>query len=84
MLRTFQVPEETSIAAISSMQTLIQSLNEQKDKIHPDYIKQDLAKMSELEEKYMSQLKDILGTEVRRDALIKYQKDLFLTYQVKQ
>jgi hypothetical protein len=84
MLRTFQVPEESSIAALSALQTLIATLDDQKEKIHPDYIKQDIAKMNELESQYMAKMKNILGTEVRRDALIKYQRDLFLSTRAQQ
>lgn len=84
MLRTFQVPEESSVAAISALQTMIAALHEQKEKIHPDYIKQDLAKMTDVEKQYLNQIKNILGTEVRRDALIKYQRDLFLSARTQQ
>ncbi|MCE3009845.1 MAG: FHA domain-containing protein [Proteobacteria bacterium] len=75
MLRTFEVPEEKTIAAISAIQSTVLELENRKEKIHPDFVNKDLAKMKEIELQTKDELKKILGTEVRVEALLQHQRE---------
>ncbi|MFN7454819.1 MAG: hypothetical protein ACK5RO_09200, partial [Pseudobdellovibrionaceae bacterium] len=84
MLRTFEVPEEKSIAAIAALQSTVLELEQRKEKIHPDFVSKDLAKMNELEQKTKEELKSILGTEVRVEALLQHQAEYLKQNLIRQ
>lgn len=81
MLKTFQIPEEKTIAAVGALASIVQTLQEKKEAIHPDFINKDLAKMKDFERQQLEGLKNILGSEVRVEALLKQQKEIFNDYQ---
>lgn len=80
LLKQWRVQEETSVQVLSTVNTLITTLNELKGKIHPDYIPQGLKKMTDLEAETLTKVKDMLGSEVRLEAFRRLEKRFYTSH----
>lgn len=79
-LKQWKVEEEKTIEALSVVNTLIKTLDEKKQAIHPDYVKDGLKKMDDLEAETVTRLIEILGSEVRYEAFRKQEKKFYLDH----
>ncbi|MNJ96853.1 FHA domain protein [compost metagenome] len=77
LLKTWRVDEDKSIKLLSATTALIKELNEKKSKIHPDFVKEGIAKMRELEAETLVRMKEILGTEVRLESYRRFEKNFY-------
>lgn len=73
----WRIQEETSIEVLAMAKTLVQSLEEKRKGIHPDFVKQNVEKMEELEKETLKKMEIILGTEVKLQAFKKFEKKFF-------
>ncbi len=78
LLKQWRIEEEKTIEILGSVNSLIKTLDEKRQSIHPDYIEDGLAKMNELEMKSASHLKDMLGSEVKYQAFRRYEKRFYI------
>jgi hypothetical protein len=76
----WRVQEEKTVQVISALHTLVGTLVERKQAIHPDYVKDGLKKMNELEAETMTRVKDLLGSEVRVEALKRLEKKTYMDF----
>jgi predicted component of type VI protein secretion system len=84
-LKKWKVQEESTVATISKISTLIGTLAERKAAIHPDFVKSGLKKMTELETATLAEVKELLGSEVRIEAFKRIEKKTYLDfYAVRQ
>jgi pSer/pThr/pTyr-binding forkhead associated (FHA) protein len=84
MLRTFKLEEEKIIELLGISSTLVKTLDERKQALHPDFVNQGLEKMKELEKETEGRMRELLGTQVRYEAFRKFEKRFFETYQPSQ
>lgn len=80
LLTQWRLEEEKAIEVISMANTLVTTLAEKKEAIHPDYVDQGLQKMDELELEITTRMKDLLGSEVRYEALRRFEKKFYEEY----
>lgn len=76
MFKTWRVDEEKTLQLIAISTSLIKELSENKNSIHPDFIKEGLQKMSDVEANALSRMKELLGTEVRVNSFLKFEREL--------
>lgn len=79
-LKKWRVQEETVIEVTARINTLVGTLAEQKEKIHPDHVKEGLKKMDDIESDTLNGVKDLLGSEVRVEAFRRLEKKTFLDF----
>ncbi|MFV8251256.1 FHA domain-containing protein [Bdellovibrio bacteriovorus] len=77
LLKTWRVDEDKSIQVISSANALVKELADRKTKIHPDFIKEGIEKMRELENQTLARMKDVLGTEVRLESYRRFERNFY-------
>lgn len=77
LLKTWRVDEDKSIQVLSISSALIKELNEKRQGIHPDYVKDGIAKMRALEKDSLDRMKVILGSEVRLESYRRFEKKFF-------
>jgi pSer/pThr/pTyr-binding forkhead associated (FHA) protein len=75
--RVYQMPEENVMGAIAKVQSLVQSLQDLRLNIHPDFVKENIQKMRELEAESLQPIRDQFGTEVKYLQFKKMEKDFF-------
>lgn len=73
----WRVQEETSIEVLAMAKTLVATLEERRKEIHPDFVKQNIEKMDELEQETLKKMEALLGTEVKLQAFKKFEKKFF-------
>ncbi len=76
-LRQWKVEEEKVISVISNSNALVQNINENIPNLKKSRIKNDIAKLKELEDEYVQKQANILGTNVKYEAYKKIEKDFF-------
>lgn len=76
--KNWRIPEEITIEILSTAKTLVQSLNEKRQNIHPDFVDQNIKKMRELEDESVITMKDKFGTDVKFEAFKKFEKKFFM------
>ncbi|MGZ3721567.1 MAG: FHA domain-containing protein [Bdellovibrionales bacterium] len=81
-LKQWHVQEESVVEAIATVNTLVKTLEERKQAIHPDYVKDGLKKMDDLESETMARVQELLGSEVRLEAFHRLEKSTFLKFGV--
>lgn len=77
LLKTWRVDEDKSIQVLSMSNALIKELNDKKLSIHPDFIKDGVAKMRSLEKESLSRMKEVLGSEVRLESYRRFERNFF-------
>lgn len=78
LLKTWRVDEDKSIQLISSANALVKELADRKSKIHPDFVKEGIEKMRALESQSLARMKEILGTEVRLESYLKFERNFYM------
>ncbi len=78
LLRQWRIEENKTIEILSAVNSLIKTLEEKKQNIHPDFIDDGIAKMNELEAVSSERLKEMLGSEVKYQAFRRYEKRFYL------
>ena len=76
-LRQWKVEEEKVISVISNSNALVQNINESIPTLKKTRVKNDIAKMKELEGEYVQKQANILGTNVKYEAYKKLEKEFF-------
>lgn len=76
-LRQWKVEEEKVIEVISNSNALVQNVLTEMPKLKKSKLKTDLAKLKELEDEYVKNQAQILGSNVRYDAYKKIEKEFF-------
>lgn len=77
LLKTWRVDEDKSIQVISMSSALVKELSEKRQGIHPDFVKDGVNKMRELEKQTMERMKVLLGSEVRLESYRRFEKNLY-------
>ncbi len=83
LLKTWRVEEEKAIEVISISISLVKELQDRRAKIHPDYVKDGIQKMRDLEKDTLGRLKTTLGSEVRVQSYKKFEAQFF-TNEIKK
>lgn len=78
LLKTWRVDEDKSIQVISASNALVKELAEKRTKIHPDFIKEGIEKMRELENQTLTRMKTTLGSEVRLESYRRFEKNFYM------
>jgi len=79
LLKTWRVDEDKSIQVLSMSSALIKELNDKKQNIHPDFVKDGIQKMRNLEKESLERMKAILGSEVRLESYRRFEKRFYET-----
>ncbi|MEN0059015.1 MAG: hypothetical protein AAGB31_09280, partial [Bdellovibrio sp.] len=77
LLKTWRVDEDKSIHVLSTATALVKELADKKNKIHPDFVKEGIEKMRQLEVETLARMKDILGSEVRVESFRRFEKNFY-------
>ncbi len=80
LLKQWRIEEEKTISILSAVNTMIKSLDEKKQAIHPDFIQEGLKKMNDLEAESTAKIKDILGSQVKLEAFRRFEKRFYLSH----
>lgn len=84
LLKTWRVDEDKSIQVLSMSSALVKELSDKKQSIHPDYVKDGIAKMRVLEKESLERMKTLLGSEVRLDSYRRFERKFFETEILKK
>jgi hypothetical protein len=76
-LQQWKVPEEKTIQAVSANASLVQALFNQKEQMHPDFVKDGIQKMRQLETANAARVKEILGSQVKQQALSRFERKFY-------
>lgn len=76
-LRQWKVEEEKVIEVISNSNALVQNVTTEMPKLKKSKLKTDLAKLKDLEDEYVKNQAQILGSNVRYEAYKKIEKEFF-------
>lgn len=79
-LKQWKVQEESTVAAIAKVTTLVGTLAERKEAIHPDFVQEGLKKMNEIEAQTTTEIQELLGSEVRFEAFKRLEKKTYLEF----
>lgn len=77
LFEKWRIPEEKSIEVLAMAKTLVKSLDEKKQNIHPDFVDQNIEKMRDLETQTLDQMAEKLGTKVKLEAFKKFETKFF-------
>lgn len=77
LLKTWRVDEDKSIQVLSMASALVKELNEKKEAIHPDFVKEGLLKMRALEKSTLDRMKVALGSEVRLESFRRFENKFY-------
>ncbi len=77
LLKTWRVDEDKSIQVISVSSALVKELGEKRLAIHPDFVKDGILKMRELEKQTLERMKMLLGSEVRLESYRRFEKKFY-------
>ncbi|MFZ4403648.1 MAG: FHA domain-containing protein [Pseudobdellovibrionaceae bacterium] len=78
LFKQWRIEEEKTVQLLSSVNTLVKTLNEKKEQIHPDYIEKDIKKMHDLEAEKALELQNLLGSQVKYEAFRRFEKKFYL------
>jgi hypothetical protein len=81
MFKTWKTDESTVIQLLGMSTTLVKTLAEKKDGIHPDFIPQGLEKMRQIETEADGRMRRLLGSNVRVESFKKFEKRFYEEYQ---
>ncbi|MBX3033305.1 MAG: FHA domain-containing protein [Bdellovibrionaceae bacterium] len=81
LFKTWRLDEDRSLQALSAASALVRALAERKEKIHPDFVKEGIAKMQEQERETIERLREILGTQVRLESFKKFEAQFFTSHR---
>lgn len=84
LLKTWRVDEDKSIQVLSMSSALIKELSDKKQNIHPDFVKDGIQKMRNLEKESTERMKVVLGSEVRLESYRRFEKRFFETEILKK
>lgn len=84
LLKTWRVDEDKSIQVLSMSSALIKELNEKRQAIHPDFVKEGIGKMRGLEKESLERMKAVLGSEVRLESYRRFERKFFETEILKK
>jgi pSer/pThr/pTyr-binding forkhead associated (FHA) protein len=84
LLKTWRVDEDKSIQVLSMSSALVKELNEKRQAIHPDFVKDGIAKMHALEKQSMDRMKTVLGSEVRLESYRRFERKFYETEILKR
>jgi len=68
------------VAVIAKLNALVAALNEAKQNIHPDFVKKGIQKMNDLETGTMTEVKELLGSNIRVEALKKLEAETYTQF----
>lgn len=77
LLKTWRVDEDSSIQVLAVATTLVKELQASREKIHPDFVKEGIAKMRALESESLARMKLILGTQVRLESYRRFEMSFY-------
>lgn len=77
MLKTWRLDEDKTLQVLSAANALVKELAEKKAKIHPDFVKDGLDKMKQLETETLERMKTILGSEVRLESFRRFEHNFY-------
>lgn len=77
MYKTWRVEEEKSIQVLAASRAVVKELQDRRGQIHPDFVKEGIQKMRELELESLERMKSILGTEVRVDSYRRFERNFY-------
>lgn len=77
MYKTWRVEEEKSIQVLAASRAVVKELQDRRGQIHPDFVKEGIQKMRELELESLERMKTILGTEVRVDSYRRFERNFY-------
>lgn len=80
LLKTWRLDEDSSTKALATSAALVKDLTEKRESIHPDFIKQNVAKMRRIEKEALARLETQLGGEVRLESFKKFEKKFYEKY----
>ena len=78
LLKQWRIEEEKTIEILGAVNSLIKTLDEKKQSIHPDFIEDGIAKMNELEMNSVNHIKEMLGSDVKYQAFRRYEKRFYI------
>lgn len=81
LLKTWRLDEDSATKALATSAALVKDLEEKKENIHPDFIKQNVEKMRDTEKATLARLKEQLGGEVRLESFKKFEKKFYERYE---
>ena len=84
LLKTWRVDEDKSIQVLSMSNALIKELNDKRQSIHPDFVKDGIQKMRNLERESLERMKVVLGSEVRLESYRRFERKFFETEVLKK
>lgn len=84
LLKTWRVDEDKSIQVLSMSSALIKELNDKRQSIHPDFVKDGIQKMRNLEKESLERMKVVLGSEVRLESYRRFERKFFETEVLKK
>lgn len=77
LMKTWRLDEDHSIQTLSTAAALVKNLYERRQKIHPDFVTEGVAKMREIENENLARMRDTLGSQVRLESFKKFEKEFF-------
>jgi hypothetical protein len=80
LFKVWRLDEDHAAKALAISAALVKDLAERKEKIHPDFIKKNIAQMRDVEKDTLARLKTELGGEVRLESFKKFEKKFFENY----
>ncbi|WP_413584849.1 FHA domain-containing protein [Bdellovibrio sp. HCB274] len=77
LLKTWRIDEDKSLQVLAAANALVKELQDRRNKIHPDFVKDGIEKMHALEKENITRMKDILGSEVRLESFRRFEKNFY-------
>ncbi|WP_413293145.1 FHA domain-containing protein [Bdellovibrio sp. HCB185ZH] len=77
LLKTWRIDEDKSLQVLAAANATVKELQERRNKIHPDFIKDGIEKMRAFEKENVTRMKDILGSEVRLESFKRFEKNFY-------
>jgi len=80
MLKTWRTDEDRVIQLLAMATTLVKALDEKRVNIHPDFVRQGLEKMREVEMEANGRMRVLLGSQVRVESFKKFERQFYENY----
>ncbi len=80
LLKTWRVDEAKAIGAMAISSALIKALIEKRQAIHPDFVDKGIDQMRKVEAGSMEKLRKLLGSKVRVESYLKFEKQYYFKY----
>jgi pSer/pThr/pTyr-binding forkhead associated (FHA) protein len=77
LLKTWRIDEDKSLQVLAAANATVKELQDRRNKIHPDFIKDGIEKMRAFEKENVTRMKDILGSEVRLESFKRFEKNFY-------